>query len=254
MSFINPATFAALHPVHHLIFEELVASAPHSVLRLLLHLRTHHPLAKLSLATLAYTATSSPILNVSSLASQSSEQESNPHFPEEGRGPLDREEMLFRRIERLLPSNLREVVFHLDEEGEEYWNKAKHFLHTLAPREAVILIRGNVLNRAHAEAYDSIGMPSSTFGLVGKSLPLSWDGAERLRVFVGSQEGWDSLDYTEKIKDYILPMAISVYKYASNLYDESPNGAGHQRAGRKYQNRYRSSKSTFPSAIVCFNG
>ncbi|ODN85047.1 hypothetical protein L202_00877 [Cryptococcus amylolentus CBS 6039] len=87
----------------------------------------------------------------------------NPLLPEEDPGPSDREEILFKCIKRLLPSNLREVVLHLDEEGEEYWNKAEDFLDTLAPREAVILIRGKVLNRAHTVADDGSGMTSSTF-------------------------------------------------------------------------------------------
>ncbi|ODO03638.1 hypothetical protein L198_02489 [Cryptococcus wingfieldii CBS 7118] len=281
MSSITPATFAALHPVHHLIFEELVASAPHSVLRLcsstyeriipllyvdispspavfeglqsdageewtleaLQNTRTLKICDFTSLDTLyGLTGVEPHSHTIPSPSVPSDAIEAipryrhiyrnifpnlerlefgfpvlrervdayiNPHFPEEGRGPVDREKMLFRRIERLLPSNLREVVFHLDEEGEEYWNKARHFLHTLAPRDAVIMIRGKILNRAKTLAAG-----------LGDLLPLSWDRAERLRVFVEPQGDWDSLDYTDKAKIHFSPMGISVYQYASNLYDE----------------------------------
>ncbi|ODO11278.1 hypothetical protein I350_00053 [Cryptococcus amylolentus CBS 6273] len=235
MSSITPATFAALHPVHHLIFDELVASAPHSVLRLcsstykrgipllyadiypshavfeglrwdsghdrtieaLRNTRTLRICDFASLDTLYELAGQEPeSYTIPSPSAPSHAIEAihryrniygnifpklqrlefgfpvlreridayfNPLLPEEDPGPSDREEILFKCIKRLLPSNLREVVLHLDEEGEEYWNKAEDFLDTLAPREAVILIRGKVLNRAHTVDDDGSGMTLSTF-------------------------------------------------------------------------------------------
>ncbi|ODO11274.1 hypothetical protein I350_00049 [Cryptococcus amylolentus CBS 6273] len=267
MSSITPATFAALHPVHHLIFDELVASAPHSVLRLcsstykrgipLLYAdiypshavfeglrwdsedeRTLEALQNTRTLRICDFASLDTLYELAGQEPASRMIEDSPRYPyvygtifpnleriEFGFPVLrKRVDNFFRPllsqeaweeawdqagifpgvIPGLLPSNLREVVFHLDEEGEEYWNQARVFLDTLAPREAVILIRGKVLNRAHTVADDG-------------------NGAERLRVFVvGSQEGWDSLDddETEEGQTYIWPMAAAVDIFAINLHDE----------------------------------
>ncbi|TYJ51368.1 hypothetical protein B9479_008060 [Cryptococcus floricola] len=207
MSSITPVTFAALHPVHHLIFEELVASAPHSALRLcsstykrvipllyvdiypspavfeglrwnsgdertmkaLQNTRTLKICDFASLNTLYELAGQEPESHtIPSPSAPSHTIEAIPRYPyiydnifpnlerlefgfpvlresvdgyfnmfsPEDPGPLDREKILFqciKCIKKLLSSNIREVVIYLDEEGEEYWNKALHLLHTTFP-------------------------------------------------------------------------------------------------------------------------
>ncbi|ODN85050.1 hypothetical protein L202_00880 [Cryptococcus amylolentus CBS 6039] len=97
----------------------------------------------------------------------------------------DFEDDLVARIAFQTPADLKETIFHLDEDGVEYWHQVNtHLLH-LIPREAVILLQGEVPNREELMAScDGTRVGRASFGRIGEELDIAWPNGERLRVFV----------------------------------------------------------------------
>ncbi|WVQ77587.1 hypothetical protein IAR50_007275 [Cryptococcus sp. DSM 104548] len=272
MSSITPSNFVPLLPVHHLILDQLIASAPLSALtlcssvykRTLLvlyrdiysspdvfsglrhqrgYLRTVGALSNTktirvgdfeSIDTLYTLYGPNPeeddyLLGASPSPSQSYPRPYIDLFPNLERIELyssallskyheyldelqdgDATLRLDRRLSKQLPNGVKEIVFHLDGDDPFGWAEINLQLFNQAPREAVIL-----LTEAVSKILDSDdGMTS--FCSLGENLPTEWYNAERLRVFVRTEEPRELLD-DRLLQRYLLTMGKALAWYANQL-------------------------------------
>ncbi|TYJ51367.1 hypothetical protein B9479_008059 [Cryptococcus floricola] len=284
MSTIIPTTFAALHPVHHIILDELVVSDPLSVLTLsrlcykrvipVLYRTIHsspevfrgleleqgyertraalastetlsiggstsidtlfelggreykrvcHSCAKnRSASTSEYVSTIYPRCYFSLFRSLerveigfSALQASRTYCLNADRPDL--EEDLVARIGFQTPADLEETIFHLDEDGVDYWHQVDTHLHYQMPQEAVILLKGEVPNSEElAVSFDGMRAGIVSFGRIGERLPTAWPNGERLRVFVRARQPWETLNDYE-LHEYTITMALALVRYAEHL-------------------------------------
>ncbi|ODO03634.1 hypothetical protein L198_02485 [Cryptococcus wingfieldii CBS 7118] len=303
MSSITPSNFAPLLPVHNLIFTELLASAPSSVIALcssayeraapvlytdihsspgvfrglqeekaygrtieaLRHTKTLSVGGSESFETLYELAGPEPRghccpmcapfrivpTNPSNMSSPYSRVYNNL-FPnlerlELGFGSLkasayhydcfdsvpSEEDPLFaggsrdsivRQVARLMPYNLKEIVFHLDEDEADYWYEVDSHLCNQRPREAIIFLKGTVKGQERDDnrpLCPESEAKRTTFGRLGERLPLEWDNGVRLRVFVETREPWESLNARE-LRGYIISMGMALVRYV--LLDSHQRG------------------------------
>ncbi|ODO03635.1 hypothetical protein L198_02486 [Cryptococcus wingfieldii CBS 7118] len=267
---ITPSNFAALHPVHHLILDELIASAPHLALLLCrsvykrvipilyAHVHSTPALFKGLQRKTEYERTEYALCNTKSLSvdgstslhaisalSSGPDPFSIPEKPQNTRPLyprpyyimlpyLERLELSFSalqppvvrtgprgqgaatRIADQMPNDLREIVFHLDEGTVGAWKELNGHLMSIGPEEAVVFVKGEARKGQLVKTPDG-GQKRMTFGRIGEKLPTLWTNGQLLRVFVGTQKPWDSLNGEER-EDYAVSMSLALVEYAQGLF------------------------------------
>ncbi|ODN85038.1 hypothetical protein L202_00868 [Cryptococcus amylolentus CBS 6039] len=276
MSSITPADFAALHPVHHLILDQLIASAPHSALRLcpaiyqraipVLYREIHSSPAvfrgvelqegyERTVKALAHTKTIivggfDSIDTLYALAGprpvESSDSSSTPPsspvaacpcyprrycglFPNLDRleftslalgseymayldelddpDPRGHDPLSWQRLGFQLPNDVREMIFYLDNDSEKHWYEVDQHIMIQRPHKVVIFIGGTVKTAAQ------VAKSEETFARLGEELPVMWYNAERLTVFVDTNEGLDPSDH-EQVRRHAIPMGKALSTFA----------------------------------------
>ncbi|ODO11282.1 hypothetical protein I350_00057 [Cryptococcus amylolentus CBS 6273] len=134
-------------------------------------------------------------------------ESSNPAAEEDETRPLN---FLARRISKQLPNGVKEITFHLDNDRADYWYEIDQHLLFQRPREAVILLKGTV------KTADEVAQSNATFGRLGEELPTEWPNAERLTVFVDTDEPLDRSD-SEQVQRYVVPMSKALANYSQGL-------------------------------------
>ncbi|ODO03640.1 hypothetical protein L198_02491 [Cryptococcus wingfieldii CBS 7118] len=124
---------------------------------------------------------------------------------------------LVGRIGFQTPADLKGTIFHLDEYGVDYWHQVDTHLLYLNSREAVILLKGEVPNSEElVVSSDGTRVGRASFGRIGEQLHTAWPNGERLRVFVGARQPWETLNDYE-LHEYTITMALALVGYAENL-------------------------------------
>ncbi|ODO11279.1 hypothetical protein I350_00054 [Cryptococcus amylolentus CBS 6273] len=99
------------------------------------------------------------------------------------------QDSIVRQVARLMPYNLKEIVFHLDEDEADYWYEVDSHLCNQRPREAIIFLKGTVKGQERDDnrpLCPESKAKRTSFGRLGERLPLEWDNGRGRWYWDGS--------------------------------------------------------------------